>query len=137
MAAFFHSDDMALAAYEVMKAHGRTSILIGGVDAMPPAIDAVLEGRVFATVRNPSCLIHGGAVVAGVAAVTAAGNGGTGVPRRVVTNGPVVTVQNADGVRWMENQFLMCPAGNLSFFSQRSGFPSVPTPNARAPYLGR
>ncbi len=59
-AAFFHSDDMALAAYDVMKAHGRTSILIGGIDAMPPAIDAVFQGRMFATVRNPSCLIHYG-----------------------------------------------------------------------------
>ena len=37
-AAFFHNDDMALAAYNVMKAHNRTNILIGGVDAMPPAI---------------------------------------------------------------------------------------------------
>ena len=70
-AAFFHNDDMALAAYNVMKARNRTNILIGGVDAMPPAIQAVSEGRMFATVRNPSCRIHGGAIVAGVAAVTA------------------------------------------------------------------
>ena len=60
---------MALAAYNVMKAKGRTDILIGGVDAMPPAIEAVIDGRMFATVRNPSCRIHGGAIVAGVAAV--------------------------------------------------------------------
>ena len=51
-----------------MKAHGRTEILIGGVDAMPPAIQAVVEGRMHATVRNSSCRIHGGAIVAGVAA---------------------------------------------------------------------
>src|SRR5277367_3371520 len=68
-AAFFHNDDMALAAYNIMKAHNRTKILIGGVDAMPPAIAAVSEGRMFATVRNPSCRIHGGAIIAGVAAV--------------------------------------------------------------------
>ena len=59
---------MALAAASVMKAHGRTEILIGGVDAMPPAIQAVVEGRMHATVRNSSCRIHGGAIVAGVAA---------------------------------------------------------------------
>ena len=70
-AAFFHNDDMALAAYNIMKARNRTNILIGGVDAMPPAIQAVSECRMFATVRNPSCRIHGGAIVAGVAAVTA------------------------------------------------------------------
>ena len=56
-AAFFHNDDMALAAASVMKAHGRTEILIGGVDAMPPAIQAVVEGRMHATVRNSSCRI--------------------------------------------------------------------------------
>jgi hypothetical protein len=59
---------MALAAADVMKAHGRTEILIGGVDAMPPAIQAVVDGRMHATVRNSSCRIHGGAIVAGVAA---------------------------------------------------------------------
>ncbi len=63
---------MALAAANIMKARNRTNILIGGVDAMPPAIQAVSEGRMFATVRNPSCRIHGGAIIAGVAAVTAA-----------------------------------------------------------------
>src|SRR3954470_15176579 len=65
-AAFFHNDDMALAAYNVMKAHNRTDIKLGGVDAMPPAIEAVLDGRMLATVRNPSCRIHGYAIVAGV-----------------------------------------------------------------------
>src|SRR5499433_3479372 len=100
-AAFFHNDDMALAAYNVMKAHNRTGILIGGVDAMPPAIQAVSEGRMFATVRNPSCRIHGGAIVAGVAAVTAGEKSGQGIPKSVVTDGPVVTKANAAGMQWM------------------------------------
>src|SRR5690349_14664656 len=56
-AAFFHNDDMALAAYNVMKAHNRTEIKIGGTDAQPPALDAVTDGRMLATVRNPSCRI--------------------------------------------------------------------------------
>src|SRR4051794_25390979 len=47
-AAFFHNDDMALAAAEVMKRQGREGILLGGVDAMPPAITAVSEGRMHA-----------------------------------------------------------------------------------------
>src|SRR5262249_38621748 len=50
-AAFFHNDDMALAAYNIMKAHNRTNILIGGVDALPPAIPAAREGRRFPTAR--------------------------------------------------------------------------------------
>jgi ribose transport system substrate-binding protein len=53
-AAFFHNDDMALAAYKVMQAKGRTETKIGGVDAMPPAIKAVQAGEMYATVRNPS-----------------------------------------------------------------------------------
>jgi ribose transport system substrate-binding protein len=106
-AAFFHNDDMALAAYNIMKAHNRTSILIGGVDAMPPAIQAVSEGRMYATVRNPSCRIHGGAIVAGVAAVVAGEKTGQGIPKNVVTDGPVVTKANAAGMQWMEDHFLI------------------------------
>jgi ribose transport system substrate-binding protein len=107
-AAFFHNDDMALAAYNVMKARNRTNILIGGVDAMPPAIQAVSEGRMFATVRNPSCRIHGGAIVAGVAAVTGGEKTGDGgVPKNVVTDGPVVTKANAAGMRWMQEHYLI------------------------------
>src|SRR5437868_4199320 len=106
-AAFFHNDDMALAAANIMKARGRTNILIGGVDAMPPAIQAVSEGRMFATVRNPSCRIHGGAIVAGVAAVNGGEKSGQGIPKHVITDGPVVTKANAAGMQWMEDHFLI------------------------------
>ncbi|TWT05956.1 sugar ABC transporter substrate-binding protein [Reyranella sp. CPCC 100927] len=106
-AAFFHNDDMALAAYNIMKARNRTNILIGGVDAMPPAIQAVSDGRMFATVRNPSCRIHGGAIVAGVAAVTGGEKTGKGIPKHVITDGPVVTKANAAGMQWMQDHFLI------------------------------
>ncbi|MEA2780098.1 MAG: ribose transport system substrate-binding protein [Rhodospirillaceae bacterium] len=107
-AAFFHNDDMALAARNVMQRHNRTNILIGGVDAMPPALDAVVDGRMHATVRNPSCRIHGGAIIAGVAAVVNGEKTGEGgVPKHVVTDGPVVTKANAPGMSWMEGHFLI------------------------------
>ena len=106
-AAFFHNDDMALAAANIMKARNRTNILIGGVDAMPPAIQAVSEGRMFATVRNPSCRIHGGAIVAGVAAKVGGEKSGEGIPKNIVTDGPVVTKANAAGMQWMEDHFLI------------------------------
>jgi ribose transport system substrate-binding protein len=106
-AAYFHNDDMALAAYNVMKAHKRTDIKIGGCDAMPPALAAVTEGRMHATVRNPSCRIHGGAIVAGVAAVSGEKTGDGGIPKNVVTDGPVVTKANAAGMQWMEDHFLI------------------------------
>ncbi|WP_407925554.1 sugar ABC transporter substrate-binding protein [Geminicoccus flavidas] len=106
-AAFFHNDDMALAAQNVMKARGRENILVGGVDAMPPAVEAVLDGRMHATVRNPSCRIHGGAIMAGVAAVVAGEKTGEGIPKHVVTDGPVVTKNNAEGMLWMQRHFLI------------------------------
>jgi ribose transport system substrate-binding protein len=107
-AAYFHNDDMALAAYNVMKAHNRTEILIGGCDAMPPALAAVSDGRMHATVRNPSCRIHGGAIVAGVAAVVSGEKtGANGIPKNIVTDGPVVTKANAPGMAWMETHFLI------------------------------
>ncbi len=106
-AAFFHNDDMALAAYNVMQSRGRTDILIGGVDAMPPAIEAVLDGRMYATVRNPSCRIHGGSIIAGVAAVLTGEKTGEGIPKHIITDGPVVTKANAPGMLWMQKHYLI------------------------------
>src|SRR5580698_1759512 len=107
-AAYFHNDDMALAAYNVMKTHNRTEIKIGGCDAMPPALAAVSDGRMLATVRNPSCRIHGGAIVAGVAAVVAGEKTGQGgIPKNIIVDGPVVTKANAPGMMWMEEHFLI------------------------------
>jgi ribose transport system substrate-binding protein len=60
-----------------------------------------------ATVRNPSCRIHGGAIVAGVAAVAGEKTGKGGIPKNVVTDGPVVTKANAEGMLWMEDHFLI------------------------------
>src|SRR5580658_3111930 len=107
-AAFFHNDDMALAASKVMQAKGRTETKIGGVDAMPPAIKAVQGGEMYATVRNPSCRIHGGAIIAGVnTVINGEKTGQGGIPKNIVTDGPVVTKPNADGMLWMEEQFLI------------------------------
>jgi ribose transport system substrate-binding protein len=107
-AAYFHNDDMALAAYNVMRAKGRTDIKIGGCDAMPPALAAVADGRMHATVRNPSCRIHGGAIMAGVAAVVAGEKTGPeGIPKHVITDGPVVTKDNAAGMAWMQKHYLI------------------------------
>ena len=108
--AYFHNDDMALAAYDVMKAHNRTSIKIGGCDATPPALQAVMDGRMVATVRNPSCLIHGCAIIARDVATVSGEKTGMGpgmIPKHIVTDGPVVTKANAPGLAWMEEHFLI------------------------------
>jgi len=61
-------------------------------------------------VRNPSCLIHCGAIIAGVAATVSGEKSGIGrgmIPKHVVTDGPVVTKTNAPGLFWMEEHFLI------------------------------
>jgi ribose transport system substrate-binding protein len=105
--AFFHNDDMALAARKVMESRGKTNIVVGGVDAMPPALDAVANGQMTATVRNPSCRIHGWSVAAGVAAIVSGEKTGTGIPKNIVTDGPVITKETAPGIAWMERHFLI------------------------------
>src|SRR5260370_37823060 len=93
--------------YSSMKAHNSTHVLIGGVDAMRRGFNAVSEGRMFASVRNPSCHIHGGAIVAAVAALAKGEKSGKDIPKSVVTDGPVVTKANAAGMQWMEDHFLI------------------------------
>ena len=75
---------------------------------MPPAVNAVLEGRMLATVRNPSCRIHGWAVAAGVAAVVGGEKTGQAAsPSYIVADGPVITKETAPGIVWMEKNFLI------------------------------
>ena len=78
-AAYFHNDDMALAAYEVMKAHNRTGIKGGATIA---GVAAVVSGE-------------------------KTGMGPGTIPKQVVTDGPVVTKANAPGLLWMEEHFLI------------------------------
>jgi len=70
-AIFADNDDMALAARQVVENAGLgDQVIVGGVDAMPPALEAVASGKLVATCRNPSCRIHGWAVAAGAYAAT-------------------------------------------------------------------
>jgi ribose transport system substrate-binding protein len=104
---FFHNDDMALAAHNVIKAKGRDGIKLSGIDAMPPAVNAVLEGRLVATVRNPACRIHGWSVAAGVAAVVAGEKTGKEIPNFILADGPVITQDTAAGHLWLQKNFLI------------------------------
>lgn len=99
---FFHNDDMALAAVQVIQKAGR-SISVAGIDAMPPAIQAVVNGSMVATVRNPSGRIHWGALVMGILAASGVKN----IPKYILADGPVVTQRNGPGLIFMEDQFLL------------------------------
>jgi ribose transport system substrate-binding protein len=99
---FFHNDDMALAAVQVLQKAGRP-IPVAGIDAMPPAIQAVINGSMVATVRNPSGRIHWGALIMGILAST----GVKDIPKYILADGPIVTQKNGPGLIFMENQFLL------------------------------
>ena len=45
--------------------------------------------------------------MAGVAAVVGGEKTGDGIPKHIITDGPVVTKNNAEGMIWMEKHFLI------------------------------
>jgi ribose transport system substrate-binding protein len=92
-AIFADNDDMALAARQVIDNAGLgDQVLVGGVDAMPFALEAVQDGRLTATCRNPSCRIHSTAVIAGVyAALNGLDAARENIPFFVLADGPAVT----------------------------------------------
>jgi ribose transport system substrate-binding protein len=104
--AMFHNDDMALAAARVIKNAGRDKeIALVGVDAMPPAVDAVVKGSLAASVRNPSSRIHWGAVVIG-GLVAGGVIKAADVPKYILTDGPLVTPKIGPGLQFMEKMLL-------------------------------
>jgi ribose transport system substrate-binding protein len=92
-AIFADNDDMALAARQVVDNAGLgDQVLVGGVDSMPFALEAVLDGRLAATCRNPSCRIHSTAVFAGVyAALNGLEAARENIPFYILADGPAVT----------------------------------------------
>lgn len=91
-AGFLHNDDMALAARQVVEQHGmQDRVILGGVDAMIPAIQAVRDDRLVATARNSSPRVHGWAVLAGYyAAVNGLEQARRDLPPMIVTDGPLI-----------------------------------------------
>jgi ribose transport system substrate-binding protein len=101
-AGFFHNDDMALAAGKVIKNAGR-NVVLGSIDAMPEAIEAVRDGRLLITVRNSTSRIHWGALVIGALAATGVKN----IPKYIHMDGPTITKDIAEGLAFMEDQLLL------------------------------
>lgn len=92
-AIFADNDDMALAARQAVENAGLgDQVLVGGVDAMTPAIQAVADGKLVATSRNSATRIHGWAVIAGVYAATVGlEEARNNVPFFVLADGPLIT----------------------------------------------
>lgn len=105
---FFHNDDMALAAYSVIEQQGLADqIKLVGIDGMQPAAQAVLDGKLIATVINPTGRIHGGAMWAGYLTVTESDKNPDGVPKFIRTDGGPVTPDNAAGYIWLGDNLLI------------------------------
>jgi ribose transport system substrate-binding protein len=96
-AGFLHNDDMALAARKVVEANGlQDQVVLGGVDAMIPAIQAVSEGRLLATARNSSTRVHGWAVLAGFYAATMGiERARQDIPPMIITDGPLIILDSS------------------------------------------
>jgi len=91
-AIFADNDDMALAAAQIVENAGLSDqVLIGGVDAMPPAIEAVRDGRLKGTARNSATRIHGWGVLVGAYAASVGLEAARGeVPFYILADGPAV-----------------------------------------------
>jgi ribose transport system substrate-binding protein len=91
-AGFLHNDDMALSARKVVENAGLADqVLIGGVDAMPPAIEAVAGGKLVATARNSANRIHSWGVIAGAYAATVGlDKARESMPSFILADGPAI-----------------------------------------------
>lgn len=125
---FADNDDMALAARQVVENAGLgDQVFVGGVDAMPNALEAIADGRLVATARNPSNRIHGWAVVAGAYAATVGlEQARQDIPFFVLADGPAIYggvasdaalaatpwklsnygLSSIEGQLWLEERFL-------------------------------
>jgi ribose transport system substrate-binding protein len=119
-ALFADNDDMALAARQVIDNAGLgDQVLVGGVDSMPFALEAVLDGRLTATCRNPSCRIHSIAVIAGAyAAMNGLDEARENIPFYVLADGPAVSAAIDDNPEFAEEPWKLANYGMSSIPSQ-------------------
>jgi ribose transport system substrate-binding protein len=103
----FHNDDMALAAYQAVKAAGKENeIALAGVDGMEPAIQALMDGKIAATVINPTGRIHGDCIWIGWMLVTGK-HQKEDVPKYILTDAPLVDQKNAPGFLFLAENLLI------------------------------
>ncbi|HET9660913.1 MAG TPA: sugar ABC transporter substrate-binding protein [Thermomicrobiales bacterium] len=103
---FFHSDDMALAAATIIEGAGmQEQVKIVGVDGQKNACEAILDGRLHASVINPSGRIHGGATWAGYLTVSGTDLAEGGLPKFIRADGGPITADNAAGYIWLHDNY--------------------------------
>jgi len=125
-AIFYDNDDMALSGLKVALDSG-SKVAIGGIDAMQPAIQAVVDGTYAATARNSANRVHAWSVIAGAwAASVGLEKAKADFPAWILVDGPVITatepvdpkladtpwlvkglgIGSAAGQLWLENNHL-------------------------------
>lgn len=105
-AAFFHNDEMALAALRVItKAQKAQQIMVGGVDGLVDACAAVTRGEMVGTVINPTGRIHSGALWIGYFLATQGER--ASVPRFIRMDGGIVNKDTAPGYLWLGDHLLV------------------------------
>jgi ribose transport system substrate-binding protein len=103
---YFHSDDMALGAAAVVEGAGmQDQVKLVGVDGLKNACEAILEGRLLASVINPSGRIHGGSIWAGYLNASGTDNAEGGIPKFIRADGGPITADNAAGYIWLHDNF--------------------------------
>lgn len=84
------NDEMAIGAVQAIEAAGRKGIIVSGFDGAPEGIQAILDGRMLATLNQGPFEQGGYAVRAAVDVV----NGKT-IPKRINTGGNIIDKENA------------------------------------------
>jgi ribose transport system substrate-binding protein len=98
---------MALGAYEAIAAAGmQDQVKIVGVDGQKNACEAIIDGRLTASVINPSGRIHGGAIWAGYLNKSGTDLHEGGIPKFIRTDGGPITKDNAPGYIWLHDNFM-------------------------------
>lgn len=92
-AAFFHSDDMALASVPALKGTIHEKMLVAAVDGQKEGLDAVKNGVLAATAVNPVCRIHRTALFLGQFFARNKEKIDQ-APLEIITPGPLVTLDH-------------------------------------------
>lgn len=91
--AFFHSDDMALAAIPALKGTIHEKMVVVAVDGQKDGLDAIKKGALAASAVNPVCRIHQTSLFLGQFIVRNKEKISS-VPMEIITPGPLVTADN-------------------------------------------
>jgi ribose transport system substrate-binding protein len=106
--AFFHSDDMALAAIPALKGTIHEKMVVVAVDGQKDGLDAIKKGVLAASAVNPVCRIHQTALFLGQFIVRNKESINS-VPMEIITPGPLVT---ADSPRVLEAMYYLADPGH-------------------------